>query len=112
MELTDVQLNEIKDDYLVNKKTVMNWMNDNELGAQDIRPNQIMIQLRDKFGTDEIQSLMMGIRKANYGAQIINFVERMIGNNNLDVEMCDSLIEKIQDCLVTVQAKKAELEGE
>lgn len=109
MKLTVKQLNEVKK-YLEDQKRIVEWMNENEIGVADIKPREIMEQLKAKFGDDDINTLMQSIQRANFGQQIPKMISRMLNNVN-DVERCDSLIAKIQDALVTVQAKKAELEG-
>jgi len=109
MELTSDQLTEVKD-YITQKKTVMDWMTDNGLSRDDVRPVAIVKKLKEMYGDDEIATLLRSMRDARFGIQVTRIVSRMMSRQAVNVAMCDSLIAKLQDCLVTVQAKKSELE--
>lgn len=109
MELTSEQLSDLKD-YITQNKTVMNWMDDNDLSRDDIPPRDIVTALREEYGTDEVNTLLRTMRDARFGSQVMHVVSRMLTRTHMSVAMCDSLIAKLEDCLVSAQAKKAELE--
>jgi hypothetical protein len=111
MTLTDEQLEDIKTNYLEQQKGPMVWMQDNSLTRDDVKPREIMEQLRTKYTGEVIQALMGPLRNARIGGQFGRMAERMLERNNADVALCDSLIAGLQDALVTVNAKKAELEA-
>jgi len=111
MQLTDQQLADVKDNYLALTKTIREWMNDNQLGTADIAPQQIVVQLKAKYGDETILPLMVALRQANFGRQFSQMAGRMCQRPGLTVELCDTIISHLQDALVTVQAKKTELQG-
>ena len=111
MELTDQQLADIKDNYLGEAKTIREWMNDNELGVADIKPREILTQLKAKYDDETVNGLMKNLRDANLGRQFTMMSSRMCSRPGITVEQCDQLLAKLQDATVTIQAKKAELQA-
>lgn len=110
MQLTAAQLAEVKS-YLESGKRILVWMNDNELGRQDIKPRDIVNQLKEEFGEDAIKDAIKIMQTANYGMQITRMASRMIERDGVTTKQLDGLIGRLQDALVLAQAKKAELEG-
>lgn len=110
MQLTDEQLAGAKA-ALEEKKRIVEWMQENELSRDDIKPRDIITQLNEKYGQEVMQPIMQGLRQSMIGRQITMMTSRIIERPNLTVETCDALIGNLQDALVTVQAKKAQLEG-
>ena len=110
MELTDEQLTQVRA-YLEQKKPLRKWMNDNSLGQADVRPRQIIEQLKAKYGEDDVKELISSMREANYGQQFTMMTRRLLSQSDITVGQCDALLAKLQDAIVTVQAKKAELQA-
>jgi len=111
MTLTDEQLEDIKTNYLEQQRGPMQWLQANSLTRDDIKPREIMEQLKTKYTPEVIQALMGALRNAQIGTQFGRMTERMLERGNADVTLCDALIAGLQDALVTVNAKKAELEA-
>lgn len=111
MELTDQQMADIKDNYLAQSKTIREWMNDNELGPADIRSREVISQLKVKYGDETIQDLMKALRESRFGQQFAMMARRMCSRPGITVEQCDKMLAKLQDAIVTVNAKKAELQA-
>ena len=111
MELTDEQLADIKENYLEKYKPFRHWMDDNSLTFDDIRPRDIMVGLRAKYGVSEVRELMSALRKERVDKQFTMMTSRMCMNPDLTVEQCESVIAQLQDAIVTMQAKKDELQG-
>jgi len=86
------------------------WMNDNQLGPADIRPREIIQQLKGKYGDEPIQDLIEALRDSRIGMQFTVMAQRMCSRPNITVERCDKMIAKLQDAIVTVNVKKAELQ--
>jgi len=110
MTLTDEQLEDIKTNYLEQQKGLMKWMPDNNLTRSDIKPREVIEQLKAKYTDETIQALMVPLRNAAIGTQFGRMAERMLRRPNINVATCDALVAGLQDALVTVNAKKAELE--
>lgn len=111
MELTKEQLSDIMANYLKKGKTIREWMNDNELGPADIRPRQILEQLKTVYKEETVQEVMKALREANFGRQFGMMASRMCNRPGITVEQCDQLLARLQDATVTVNAKKAELQA-
>ena len=111
MELTNDQLKTIMVDYLKKGKTLREWMNDNQLGPADIRPRQILEQLKTVYKEETVMEAMKGLRDARFGQQFSVMAARMCSRPNVTVEQCDMMLAKLQDAIVTVNAKKAELQA-
>ena len=111
MQLTDEQLADVKDNFLSQNKGVREWMTDNDLKVTDIRPREVIVQLKAKYGDEPIMTLMQGMRQTNFGKQFSMMASRMCGRPGLTVEQCDMMLAKLQDAIITVNAKKVELQG-
>ena len=70
-----------------------------------------MTQLKAKYGEESIQALMVALRDARFGQQFVMMATRLCNRPNITVGQCDKMIVKLQDAIVTVNAKKAELQG-
>jgi hypothetical protein len=88
----------------------MEWLADNPIEGVN-RPGLVVRQLRQKYTPEVIKGLMDALREANFGMQITRVTARMLQQDGLNVEKCDKLLTKLQDAVVTVNAKKAELQG-
>jgi len=110
MELTEQQLNTIMNDYLKKKRTIREWMNDNRLGPADIRPREILQRLKAVYEEETVRDVMQALRQSRFGHQFPLMASRLCQNRDLTVEQCDQLLAKLQDAVVTVNAKKVELQ--
>ena len=92
------------------------------LDASTGLPAQVVRQWIHDNGLEEqikIPQVMRQLRKANPTAMLLitapRFLKRVprqvCNNESITVEICDALIASLQDGLVVVQAKKAELEA-
>jgi hypothetical protein len=106
MQLTNEQLASAKSS-LDNEVRLIKWIEDNNI---DLTPRDLLSQLREKYGQEEIQKRMQVLRSANIGLQFKRQIERMVENRVKTVKQCDSLTEVLTECLVVVAEKKAELE--
>lgn len=110
MQLTDSQLADIKDDYMTKSKTVRDWIKDNEL-EESIYPRDIIEQLMVKYTKEVIHSMMRGRRQERELERIPIIITRFTSRQDITVEVCDDIIANLQDALITISAKKAELQG-
>ena len=90
---------------------LVQWMRDNSLSRSDIRPRQVLEQLKSAYGDEVIETAMSDIFAVNYGALLDNMVSRLISRPNVTVAMCDTLLARLQASTVDVQAKKDELQA-
>ena len=111
MQLTDEQLADVKDNYLAQQKPIRDWMTDNNLNMQDIKPREVIQQLNTKYTVEVIRPLLLAMRESNMGNQFTRMATRMCSRPGITVERCNQLLASLQDAVITVSAKKAELEG-
>jgi hypothetical protein len=83
MTLTDEQLNDVKTNYLDKMKRPYLWAIDNNIDRADLKPMDLIAQLREKYGTDIIRkSLSEIIRLSQVNRaipplhkQVVNFAD-------------------------------------
>lgn len=110
MNLTDEQLADAKS-YLEQGKTPSIWMKDNNIEiGEGARPGRVVMLLRQKYGQETIQPLMVSMRSAMMVERIGLFSQNVI-SKAATVERCDSIIAKLQDSIVLAEAKKTEIQA-
>lgn len=110
--LTDKQLSKIKSEMEQGSPIPKTLKEQNiEIKAMEVRD-----QLFGKYGKEEIQKIIrekirpnMPGMGAGMGRQFTLMTERLLSRPNIKAEQIDSMIASLQDCIVKLNAKKAEL---
>lgn len=83
----------------------------------DAKAMEVRDQLFEKYGKEEIQKIILEKIRPNMpgigagiGQQFTRMTERILNRPRLTVEDIDGIIASLQDCIVKLNAKKAELE--
>jgi hypothetical protein len=110
MALKASQLATVKG-YLEDKKTIREWMADNDMVETPKALAAIVNQLRKKYTPAVMQPLYSALHATKKLGQVARIVQTIANSMGVTPARCDEAIADLQTGVAILEAKKAELQG-